>query len=201
MAKIAVDIALLPSDEMADEVIEANRGLSQAAGGKIVLNKADCLPHISLAMGCIDEENIGEIEKILRDAAKEHFPRELKAVGVYIGTGTAGEKVSAYYIEKTQTLQLLHEQVMNRLSPYFTYEVTADMLLTPPAVEESTLLWIKHFAVQSSFDRFVPHITIGFGSVRALDRRIKFAPSRLALCHLGNHCTCRKILASIEPDN
>jgi len=197
MAKIAVDVVILLSDEMTGLAIQANRELIQPSGGKITLNNDTCLPHISLAMGCIDEENIGRIEPILRETANESFPRELKVVGVYTGTSDTGGKVSLYHIEKTRTLQQLHENVMSNLSPYLTYDVRADMLLRPPEVEESTLAWIKNFPQQSSFAKFVPHITIGFGQANALDFPITFAPAKLALCHLANHCTCRKILVSV----
>ena len=193
MAKIAVDVVLLPSEEVTDKVIDANRHLLNSG---IILNKDDCLPHISLAMGCIEEKDIGQIEKILQDAAKEHFPSKLKIVGVYIGTDAAGGKVSLYHVEKTQSIQSLHEKIMEKLSPYFSYDVTEKMLLAEGKVSESTLHWIKDFPIKSSFEKFFPHITIGFGESKALDLPIEFAPISLALCHLGNHCTCKKILAS-----
>ena len=199
MAKIAVDIVILPSDEMTDKAIEANRELTQAVAGKIILNKDNCLPHISLVMGCADEKDVGKIEQILKDIAKENLPGELKANGIYIGTNDDGEKLSLYHIEKTQVLQLLHEKVMTKLSPYFTYDVTADMLLRPSEIGESTLCWIENYPHESSFEKFSPHITIGFGTASALDLPLRFTISKLALCHLGNHCTCRKILASVEP--
>ncbi len=193
MAKIAVDVVLLPSEEVTDKVIDANRHLLNSG---IILNKDDCLPHISLAMGCIEEKDIGQIEKILQDAAKEHFPSKLKIVGVYIGTDAAGRKVSLYHVEKTQSIQSLHEKIMEKLLPYFSYDVTEKMLLAEGKVAESTLRWIKNFPIESSFEKFFPHITIGFGESKALDLPIEFAPISLALCHLGNHCTCKKILAS-----
>ena len=71
------------------------------------------------------------------------------------------------------------------------------MVLGEGEVAESTLLWIKNFSTESSFEKFFPHITIGFGATKALDLPIEFAPVRLAMCHLGNHCTCKKILTSI----
>ena len=193
MAKIAVDVVLLPSEEVTDKVIDANRHLLNSG---IILNKDNCLPHISLAMGCIEEKDIGQIEKILQDAAKEHFPSKLKIVGVYIGTDAAGRKVSLYHVEKTQSIQSLHEKIMEKLLPYFSYDVTEKMLLAEGKVAESTLRWIKNFPIESSFEKFFPHITIGFGESKALDLPIEFAPISLALCHLGNHCTCKKILAS-----
>ena len=196
MAKIAVDVVLLPGEEVTDKAIEANRQLPNTFNSRIILNKDDCPPHISLAMGCIEEKDIGQIEKILQDAAKGHFPGKLKIVGVYIGTDAAGRKVSLYHVQKTKAIQSLHEKLMEKLSPYFSCEVTPEMVLAEAEVSESTLRWVKNFPTESSFEKFFPHITIGFGETKAIDFPIEFAPVRLALCHLGNHCTCRKILAS-----
>jgi len=229
MAEIAVDAVLLPSDEMMDKAIEANRELLQqcigfAQGGapdKIVLDKKNCLPHISLAMGCIDEEDIADIEKVLWKIAKgprlagtkQYSLEQLSVIDIHVETNSAGEKVSVFQIEKTEALQLLHEEVMQRLAPYFSYDVTADMIFSPPEAGESTLLWIKNYPEKSSFENFFPHITIGYGEIDdysfgsaarcPVDREagslpMRFSASKLALCHLGNHCTCRKILASAE---
>ncbi len=230
MAKIAVDAVLLPSDAMMDKAIEANRELLQQCIGfpqggvpdKIVLDKENCLPHISLAMGCIDEEIVADIEKVLQTIAKgprlagtkQYSLEQLSVIDIHVGTNSAGEKVSVFRIERTKTLQLLHEEIMRRLAPYFSYDVTADMIFSrfprsgvpAPEAGESTLLWIKNYPEKSSFENFFPHITIGygeisdysFGSRKAGSLPIKFTASKLALCHLGNHCTCRKILASAE---
>jgi len=214
MAKIAVDAVLLPSDEMMDKAIEANKELLKQRIGfpqggvpdKIVLDRKNCLPHISLAMGCIDEKDIAVIEKILQTIAKQHSLGQLSVIAVRVGTNSVGEKVSVFKVERTKTLQLLHKEVMRRLAPYFSYDVTADMVLSPPEASESTLLWIKNYPEKSSFENFSPHITIGYGELNDFSfgsrevgaLPIKFTASRLALCHLGNHCTCRKILASTE---
>lgn len=219
MAEIAVDVVLLPLEEMADKAIAANKELLKQCADKIVLDKENCLPHISLAMGCIDERDIADIEKILQAAAKQSSLGQLNIIGIHTGTNSAGEKVSVFQIEKTEALQLLHEEVMQKLAPYFSYDVTADMVLSPPMAGESTLAWIKNYPEKSSFEKFSPHITIGYGEINDYSfppqgvlrkeslelRTIKFAVStarcpveKLALCHLGNHCTCRKILASAE---
>lgn len=244
MAEIAVDAVLLPSDEMMDKAIEANRELLQQCIGfrrqvscgpqggvpdKIVLDKKNCLPHISLAMGCIDEKDIADIEKVLQTIAKgprlagtkQYSLEQLSVIDIHVETSSAGEKVSVFRIEKTEALQLLHEEVMQRLAPYFSYDVTADMIFSrfprsgvpAPEAGESTLLWIKKYPEKSSFENFFPHITIGYGEIEdysfgsaarcPVDREagslpMRFSASKLALCHLGNHCTCRKILALAE---
>jgi hypothetical protein len=85
---------------------------------------------------------------------------------------------------------------MHELAPYFSYDVTAEMVLSPPVANETTLLWIKNYPEKSSFKRFNPHITLGYGHIDNVSYPREFTAPRLALCHLGNHCTCRKILAS-----
>jgi 2'-5' RNA ligase len=223
MGKKAVDVVLLPDEAMTEEAIQANAELVKKFGKKISLNKKNsfdlvrrcspqvgsissprvaqdgCLPHISLAMGCVDEEDIALVERILRSITKECSLSELTVLGVQISKNAAGEKVSAFEVEKTEELQLLHEMVSEKLAPYLSCDVTSDMVCAEGEVEESTLLWIKNYRGKSSFDKFFPHITIGYGELsNFLSFPIKFAASKLALCYLGEHCTCRGILVSIE---
>jgi len=207
MARIAVDVVLLPSDEMTDYAIEVNRELLKTFDNKIILNYENCLPHISLAMGCINEKDIPDIKEILRDIAKKYSFSELRVVDIRAEIIPTGKKVSGFKIEKTKGLQLLHEEVMERLAPYFSYDVTTAMLFSPSEVEEATLFWIKNYPEKSGFGNFSPHITIGFGETNKVESgpaqrlcRIDagFAASKLALCHLGNYCTCRKVLVSAE---
>ena len=198
MAEIAVDIVLLPSEEMADKAIAANKELLKQYAHKIVLDKVICLPHISLAMGCIDDIDIDEIDTILRTIVKETSLGQLNAVGIKTETNQAGEKVSVLEIEKTEALQSLHEVVMKKLSPYFSYDVRADMVLSSAQTSQSTLDWIKNYPEKPSFEKFFPHITIGYGEINNFSFQIKFEASKLALCHLGNHCTCKVILASVN---
>jgi len=198
MARIAVDVVLLPSEEMMDKAIEVNRELVKGFGERIILNKENCLPHISLAMGCIEEKDIPDIEKILQTVAKQYSFGQLRIIDIHSGTSSAGGTVSTFEIEKTNKLQLLHETVMEKLASYFSYDVNADMLFSPPEVKESSLLWIKNYPEKASFESFFPHITIGFGEINYIELPITFSARKLALCHLGNHCTCRRILASAE---
>lgn len=197
MVRKAVDIVLLPSEAMMDRAIEVNSELVERFGRKIVLNKENCLPHISLAMGCMDEEDIAAVKKVLETIGKESALGDLKVVGISGGGNSRGESVSVFEVENTKELQSLHERVMGELGPYLSYDVTEDMT-AGAEVEELTLVWIKNYAEKSSFANFYPHITIGYGQISSQQLPIKFTVSKLALCHLGNHCTCRKILLSVE---
>ena len=198
MSRIAVDVVLLPSEKVQATAIEANRELLKQCPGRIVLDKENCPPHVSLAMGCIDERDVVCIERILQSVAEKRSPGHLVNIGVSVGTNSVGEKVSVLELERTETLQSLHEEIMRRLSPHFSHDVTAEMVFSPPAAAESTLLWIRNYPEKSSFERFFPHITLGYGQLDDFSFPPRFTASRLALCHLGNHCTCRKILTLLE---
>ncbi len=198
MAKIAVDVALLPSERVTNQAIEANKGILKQYADRIILDKENCLPHISLAMGCMDERDITNIEKILKTIAEKYNPGQLSVLGINTGTNSLGEKVSAFEVKKTERLLSLHEEVMRRIEPYFSHDVTTEMVLSPPMAGESTLLWIKNYPEKSAFENFFPHITIGYRQVDGFSFTAEFTASKLALCHLGNHCTCRKVLAAAE---
>jgi 2'-5' RNA ligase len=198
MSRIAIDAVLLPSDEITARAIEANKELAKQSPGKIVLDRENCLPHVSLAMGCINESDIAEIEGILQETVRKHNPGPLSITGIHVGASSGGDRISLLELKRTKSLQSLHEEVMRVLAPYASRDVTAEMLLSPPPVAESTLLWIRDFAEKSSFERFFPHITLGYGQLDDFPFQAQFTASGLALCHLGNHCTCRRILASAK---
>ena len=46
----------------------------------------------------------------------------------------------------------------------------------------------------ASFELIQPFIDDGEGIVTQLEETVEFTANRLALCHLGSYCTCRKVL-------
>lgn len=197
MGRKAVDVVLLPDEAMTDKVIEANTELVRKYGAEIVLDKNNCLPHISLAMGCIEDSDISTAGKVLEEIAEQNPVGTLKVVGVQVTENTNGERASVFEVERTQQLQAIHERVSQELAIYFSFDVTSDMIYGDEEVAETALLWIRNYREKSSFERFSPHITIGYGQAKELAGPMEFGASRLALCHLGNHCTCRKVLVSV----
>jgi 2'-5' RNA ligase len=196
MSIIAVDAVLLPEETMTDYAITANAGLIKRSGGEIVLNKKDCLPHISLAMGCVNREDVAKIGESLKPLAAI-APRRLKPAGIQRTTSFSGEIVSVLRVERSDQLQNLHERVSDIVKSFFTCEAGEEMIAGGVA-GPSTLQWIRNYPVKSSHSNFSPHITIGYGDLPDRELPADFAVSRLAMCHLGNHCTCTKILWSVK---
>jgi len=199
MNRIAVDIVLLPDEAMTGRAIEANADLVARCGSEIVLHAEMCLPHISLAMGCIEPRSVEAVEGALADVWRENPTGELVVTGVVTSLNARGQSVSVFALAKTPAIQKLHEEVMRATSPYVDYDVDEEMVYGAEPVTETTLAWIRHFPEKAAFGAFFPHITIGYGTVEAvMSFPMRFAPSRLAICHLGNHCTCRKVLGAVK---
>jgi mannose-6-phosphate isomerase-like protein (cupin superfamily)/2'-5' RNA ligase len=198
LGQIAVDVVLLPNEAMTSRAIEINRRLITNGRPEIVLNRQDCLPHISLAMGCIDEADMTAIQNRLESLARKTFVRQLCIVGVIASVNSRGETTSLLDVDRTEELQALHEQIMQEMMPFFRYEVSAAMIYDD-VVTGTTLDWIRTYPQKAGYEHFRPHITIGYGRVPAgLSFPIPFSATRLALCHLGNHCTCRRVLAAVN---
>jgi 2'-5' RNA ligase len=222
MGQIAVDVVLLPDEAMTSRAIEINRKLISSNRPEMVLNRKDCLPHISLAMGCIEEADVAAIRKRLESVARKTCVRELRVVGVIASVNSRGETISLLDVDRTVELQALHEQVMQEMMPSFRYEVSEDMIYDDPdaqpgrprprraaarpgalragggVVAGTTLDWIRTYPQKAAYEHFRPHITVGYGRVPTeMSFPIPFRATRLALCHLGNHCTCRRVLAAV----
>lgn len=194
-AKLAFDVVLIPPPWVLEAAIRYNRALSGPEKDEIRLGKEDFIPHISLAMGCLPRENLEDAGKTLSHISRVTRPLDLTIEGVpHDGGGLTA--TSVLVISRTPDVQSLHETVMRGLAPFFSYDADEGSFYGP--VKENAVQWVNHFKTQSAFDKFFPHITIGKGKIEAKVEKVRFTASTLALCHLGNHCACRKIFFSFE---
>jgi len=83
-------------------------------------------------MGCIKKDDIPKIGTILKDITENFSPIMLTISDIRAETIPTREKVVGFEIEKTRDLQLFHETIMNKLSPYFTYNVSLGMAYALP---------------------------------------------------------------------
>ena len=198
MEQIAADVVLLPDRAMTEWVTGINEELVRQCHSDIVLGKGTCLPHISLAMGCIDERDMDSFDRLLQRLARETRVKQLEATGIRVSVNARGEYTSLLEIERTDALVALHEAVMREAEPFFSHDVKAAMI-ADDIVAESTLEWIRDYPEKAAFERFSPHITLGYG--RATTKTlfpVSFTASQLALCHVGNHGTCRRVILAVS---
>ncbi len=202
--KLAVDFVLLLPKEVTQELVQLNNSLRKDYLNKrIVLNEESCLPHLSLLMGVIYKDSIEKIKKKLNYLYKEFMPINLEAMDLTLEDLPAEDKIlkiAGLKINNSQKLRELHERLINGIKSYFTdSEVNVNAMYNPKEINSEDTPWmfsyIQDFVRKSSYEKFNPHITIGDG---ILEERLKlpmrFISSKLVVAHLGNYCTCKKIL-------
>lgn len=193
MPNIAIDIVLIPPPVVMALCIEWSRKLAPTGNPLIVLNETNVLPHVSLLMGCITGESISEARRALTSVAARHLPLRLDATGLRVLEGD--NPVVALDIARTTGIQNLQEDIIRTFHPLTNHTATAADLFDPPPVSPSALTWINQFIKEQRGENFWPHITLGHGAPADQQPPFYFTATRIAVCHLGNHCTCRSVLA------
>jgi hypothetical protein len=88
---------------------------------------------------------------------------------------------------------------MQKLRRFLSYEVEASMFYNPSEVEDVTCTWVKDYGNKHDNPAsFHPHMTVGFGETDRFALPMDFTSSTMALCQLGNYCTCRKVFAVFD---
>ncbi len=194
MNKKAIDVVLLLSEEMMDKAIDINQELlKRGEPRKMVLNKTNCLPHISILMGCLADRNFDKVSSLLNEVVSRHTIFNLQiAEAQQEGTSTV------LNVHKDTRLQDMHETIVEELKPFLTHDAVAEMLYNPAEAGPNSLEYINNFLNQASFENYSPHITVGSGPYQADIFPIPFTAPTLAICHLGNYCTCREILYQVQ---
>lgn len=188
MSKIAFDIVILPPDDIQDVCVDLCNKYRDDSG-RPALNKIDNLTHISLFMGMVEESDLpklyNKLKKIITNTQKLKLElAELKQIN----------KTYFFEIKKTPELQELHENIVNNLKDYYPQETTAKMFFGDN-IDKSTFFWTDNYVTGSSFKKFWPHITLKACTNPVFENLpLKFTTNTITVCHLGNHCTCRKIL-------
>ena len=197
--KIAVDVVLILPDEILQLAININKSFPETAEENYVLDTKTCIPHITLLMGLILREQLPEVSGKLTALAEKFSALNLQITGFTASPRPDGKILSTLVIKKAAELQKLHETILDEMSSIFSYDgVEKEMFYSPPPVNEVPLFWVKGFAKTSVRENYKPHITLGVGEPKLLSVPVQFRASKLALCHLGNYCTCRDVLWSAK---
>jgi 2'-5' RNA ligase len=183
---IALDVAILPPPDVAARAVALGAALPFEASERRLDDEH--LPHITLTQQFVREEEMDlafeHIDGVLRDAA----PMRLTA------TGCAKEGHTIWMaIERTPELSALHERLMEALRGVERQEGTPAAFVDHDG-RLADVLWVTGYRLKSSFGAFAPHITLGHGSEAPAIEPFTFEAATIAACHLGRHCTCRRVL-------
>ena len=185
-------MVILPPKPIMDLAITWNKMLSVVKDQSIVLDKSLTLPHISLLMGCVSEDGLKKAMELLVRFTSQQSAIPLQITGLQFTAGS--HPVAALDIALTRSLAEFQERLIETLRPVITHDARDTDLFDPPPIAASVLDWINNFIPQQSGSQFWPHITLGHGRPDEQQPAIEFVANRIAMCHMGNHCTCRRVL-------
>lgn len=200
---VAVNVCLPLPRAWADEARRLNAALPLQPN-PVPLAGGRAMPHITLVMGTLSEGALAALPARLQQALAPEWPTLLAPVDTYLRREPGGIDASGVLIERSSSLQRLHERCM---------AVLAGLGLEPPVLEAidadgepvnpATLTLLGNFALRGSYGAYFPHITLGIGALAEGDF---FAEGPAELRHvavytLGNLCSCRQELFRLELGN
>lgn len=194
MNKIVVDIVLFPSKKISYKAIELNKMLI-SDHRPFELNNKDFLPHLSLCMGSVEVIKMPEIKKKINEISKEIRSFKITINEIQRCKINTGEDWINLKIIKTKEIQHLHELILKKIRPYISNDVKKDMFYNSQDIDVATIESTSNYLLNSTYENFAPHISIGVGKLELEKINLSFDLDRIAICHLGKYCTCREILS------
>ena len=193
---IAIDVVLLPPREIWDWAVFLSQEINKNIKQKVILDKTH-FPHITLLQIYVNRKDLRTFFDLVEAILQDYQPLTLNAQEIAVTMTSSGEQWISIKIEKTKELEKLHREIVNNLKKY-GQKKNNDAFLTNKneTVNPFTLQlhWVENF-VKQKYEKYFPHITLAISD--QAPSRIKpreFIANRLAVCRLGNYCTCRKIL-------
>ena len=184
---LAIDIAILPPADVSARAIALSAALPAEESQGLLLG-ADRLPHITLTQQFVPSESLdsflAQLDRVLGDR---------QPIRVHVTGGGKGSNSVWMAIERTPALANLHAQLLQASEPFEVPTGDASAFVGEDA-RDRDVRWVREFRRESSFARFMPHITLGHASEPPTVEPIEFVATTIAVCHLGRFCTCRRIL-------
>lgn len=191
MNLLALDVALLLPPEVRQRAIHLSASLSSDPSHDLRLDE-EHLPHVTLTQQFVRADEL--------DPALERVDEALcgqQRLTVRVTGGAKGGQSVWMGIERTQALTELHERVMEALRGFERPGGTPGAFFDGDA-RVGDLVWVTGYRLKSSFGAFTPHITLGHGVDPPRIEPFSFETTRVAACHLGRFCSCRRVLRSWE---
>lgn len=186
----AIDVVILPTEPVKSLAIALSKKLN---GTGFALSETDVLPHITLAIGFV--ENVDVAKKKIAEIMRNFAPFELIV-----------ERMEGRYliVKKGAEMEKLHRQITVQTDFVNPDGIEKAYFVQPgEQISQETLDYTNNFKRENSFGNWVPHITFGWddkADVSKLKARfpLKFTANEVAICQLGDKNTCRKVLAKIS---
>src|SRR3954470_2239462 len=186
---VAVDIAILPPPAVAQVAMDLSAALpaSESQGLRLDANRR---PHVTLTQQFIPRNALPDAVNAVAGVLRDRRPLPLVITGPGRGTRSVWMRIG-----RTPELLDLHRSLMGAMRSFERTGGTASAFVQSDA-RPGDVKWVSGFRRSSSFERYTPHITLGHASRPPHVDSLSFVADTIALCHLGQFCTCRAVLQS-----
>lgn len=186
---IAVDAVLLLSGEALERITQLNALMyaEQPDGFQFGPTR---VPHITLAQFYVRRTNLLELINRADTILRETEPLDLSVAKL-----KGRNQVVSLRIGRTTELLRLHARLMDEVKTLSADEGSIEAFYGPDVpARETDADYVAGFRRRCSYARYVPHITLGYGSPPVPDVFMDFVCGAAGLFQLGRFCTCRQML-------
>ena len=187
MSLIAIDVAILPPDDISQRAIELSAALPASEGRGLRLD-AEHLPHITLVQLFVRPE---ELDVALDDVGA--VVRDMPPLRLRVAGGGQSRQTVWLTIDRTPPLDALHDRLMHALRGVERQSATPAAFADGDA-RPGDVLWVSTYRLKAAFGSFTPHITLGHARRPPHVEPFEFDARTVGACHLGRFCTCRRVL-------
>jgi len=192
MKKIAIDVVLIPPDNILEKCIELHNSCKLK---RFQLWKDDFVPHISLTLMGIYENDLDSIIEIISHIDFKTFNISLTGISSRVKEEWEYNMID---VDVDKSLQSLHENITEIIYPFFQISDTPKMIIDWEKTwwDTSSKQWINTFYWEHAFQKYNPHITLWCYNLdfSHINFPISFKCSRLCIFQVWNSNTCRKLL-------
>lgn len=188
---VAIDVVLLPPEEVMERCREVNAYLWNRTQQGFLFDETH-LPHISLVQQFTPSELLGEVFDAMHRVAVGRAPIEFRATHIRHTTIPDNIPFNGFDLAAPDSFFELQRVLIADLAQFAT-DGDARTFYTDPGepIRDGSILWVRNFRAKKDHH---PHISLGVGPEPAFTGPFAFTASRLAVCHLGNFNTCRRVL-------
>lgn len=203
MQVTTLNIAILPSDEVATQAIVMSKKVAREVGSRFILNSETLIPHITVYQAQYPSKNIAKLKSIARNLSlrQELFEITLDAITV------SHETFLFWNCEKTIILQNLQKKAVELANPLRGNLIPAS-LSDMAGLSEGDRYDVSHFGALLIGPRYEPHITItrlnkeedAKKAIKVLSgsKKLSFKPKGLILGYLAEHGTVNGIVENFR---
>lgn len=202
MLSATLNIAILPSDNVAIEAIEMSKKVANEVGSEFILDQNRVLPHITVYQAQYPNKNMDKLKKLVQDlSSRESFEINLDAITI------SHETFLFWECERENILRELQAKAIEIANPLREGLIPAQ-LYNVTGLSEGDKYDAKTFGALLIGPRYEPHITItrlkrkedAEKAIRILgsSKKLSFKPEALILGYLGERGTVTKIAESFR---